>query len=171
MQSKDELLAELADIKSRLAELNTQYQGQWINPDSPDGQEWTRLEGRAGEVVTIVDQMDARQEALERLADDPRNTPEGSPFLTPPPGATRGEDIFDLTTIRTTVSSPEGARHELQERAKRFVDTAHFPHPKANREDCQAHLAGLLATVRHATRRPRAPSPRGRIPGLQPGVR
>lgn len=143
--TKEELLARLTEIKARVAEIDTQYAGQYIDPASADGQEWNALNAEHDEVAKTVAQIEAREERLAALATDPAAT--GDAFNAARPGSVRGNDIFDLSTIRSSVSSPDQARAELHDRAMKAIDVATFPHERADQAKCQEHLERLLATV------------------------
>ena len=145
MKTKEELLARLADIKTRVGEIDQQFAGSYIDPASSDGQEWNSLNTEYDDTTKIVKQMEARENRIAELAKDPANTDEGAGFLTARPGAVRGGDIYDLSTIRSTAASPEQARAELHDRAKRSIDVARFPHDRADQAACKTHVEKLLA--------------------------
>lgn len=143
--TKEELLAELTAAKARVAELNVEYNGQYMDPSSPDGQEWNASNARIDEIQKIVTQMDVREARVKALAEDPNNTEHGSLFNTPAPGAVRGDDIYDLSTIRVSMAEPARARFEMQERAKRAIEVALFPHERADQAKCKEAISRLLA--------------------------
>ena len=72
--SNDELQAKRNDLQSQLG--------------GARGDRRDNLAAAIGAIDQEVAARDQAQEALERLADDPRNTPEGSPYLQPPAGHT-----------------------------------------------------------------------------------
>jgi HK97 family phage major capsid protein len=90
-------------------------------------------------------QLNAREQRLVELESSDANAEAGANFNTNAPGAVRGEDIYDLSTVRMTASSPEGARAEMHERAKRSIDAARFPHQRADEASCKAHVERMLA--------------------------
>jgi HK97 family phage major capsid protein len=146
-RTKEELLARLTAAKAEITGLNEQYQGQYIDPQSTDGSQWNSLNAEVDEITKTVRQMEAREQRIAELATDPANTDEGFSFLAPAPGAVRGKDIYDLSTIRSSVANPEAAQQELNERARRAVDMAHFPHEDADQAKCKEQVERLLATV------------------------
>jgi HK97 family phage major capsid protein len=145
--TKEELLAELTDLKARVAEINTQYGASLIDPESADGQEWNTKNERIDEIQQIVQQLEAREHRIAELASNPENTDRGSLFNTAPPGATRGQDIYDLSTVRSSLMDPEQAATELVERAHRAIDTSRFPHPDVDQAAVKAHLTRLVGTI------------------------
>ena len=57
-------------------------------------------------------------------------------------------DIYDLSTIQSSVANPEGARRELVERAKVALDRdAEFPHPEADQDAVKTHLERMLRRI------------------------
>lgn len=146
-RSKDELLARLTEAKAEITALDQQYQGHYIDPESQDGRKWNELNAEVDELTRTVKQIEARESRIQALATDPNNTSEGFSFLTAAPGAIRGQDVFDLSTVRANASEPHKMRAELQDRAKRAVDMASFPHPEADKEKCQAAIERILANV------------------------
>lgn len=147
MKTKEELLARNTEIKTRVAEIDAQYQGQFLDPASEEGQEWNALNLEYDDNDKITKQMAVREARVAELGKDPKNTDKGASFLTAAPGAVRGDDIYDLSTVRSSASSPEGMRAELQDRAKRAIEAAHFAHQGIGREDAQGHVERMLAVV------------------------
>ena len=146
-RTKQELLSRLTEAKARIAEINEQYQGQYIDPESSDGREWNSLNAEVDQLSKTVKQVEARDHRIAELATNPSNTDEGFSFLTSAPGAVRGQDIYDLSTIRASLADPQAAKLELQERAHRAIDTATFPHEKADQARCKEQVTRILATV------------------------
>lgn len=122
MRTKEEILAEIGDDKSRIREIDAAYQGQYLDPKSDDGREWDERNARVEENSRTVAQLEQREARLRALSDDPKAREEGVSFHTAPASAVRGEDIYDLSTVRSSVSNQEGMRAELKERAKRAVE-------------------------------------------------
>lgn len=143
--TKEELLAEGTSLKVRIGEINTQYEGQYIDPTSPDGKEWNTAMARVEEVEKIVAQIDTREAQIARLASSDKNTEIGATFHTPKSGVARGDDIYDLSTIRMNMADPQAAVHELHERAKRAIEISRFPHENADQAKCQERVDRLLA--------------------------
>ena len=146
-RSKDELLARLTDVKAEVVAINEQYEGQYIDPQSADGERWNALNNEADEIEKTVAQLDARAERVKQLAGEKANTDEGASFLTARPGAMRGQDIYDLSTIRSSLAEPQKARGELNDRARRAIESMTFPGALASREECQAQMEHLLEAV------------------------
>lgn len=142
--TREQLVAQIAEDQARLRELDTAYQGALIDPESADGQEWAERDERIESNQRIIAQMDRRQERLEELAAEPGNREDGANFQTRRPGATRDEDIYDLSTVRSSVSDPSQQGRELRDRAKRMVERKRFPHPSVDQDRAKGQVEALL---------------------------
>ncbi len=135
--------ARLTEIRGRLTEIDTEFAGQALPDDTRS--EWNTLNEELDQTVEVVGELRARQERVESLADKPENREAGASFHTRKSGVVVGDDIYDMTTIRSSVGSPEEATRELHERAKRSIDGAQFADARVRREDAQDHIERLLA--------------------------
>lgn len=143
--TKEELLAERTNLKVRITELDQQYAGAFLDPESTDGQEFNTAMARVEEVDKIVAQLGVREAHVRRLSDSDTNVETGASFHTPKPGVARGEDIYDLSTIRMNMADPTGGKNELHERAKRAIEISRFPHENADQAKCKERVDRLLA--------------------------
>ena len=141
----EELEARQTEISGRLQEIDAEFAGQALPDDSRS--EWNQLNEEQEANAGLLQELRARKERVETLKDVPNAREEGAAFHTPRSGVTRGEDIYDLSTVRASVSSPEQAKSEMRERAMRAVETAVFPHPHADREEAQGQIARLLDSI------------------------
>lgn len=144
---EDELRARLTQIKAEIVAIDEKYEGQYIDPASDDGQRYESLNAEHDQTVKTVGQIESRKARIAQLAKDPSNTDEGEPFLARRPGAVSGNDIYDLSTIRSSVARPEDMKAELHDRAKRAIEGMHFPHDRADRAKCQEAVSRVLASV------------------------
>jgi HK97 family phage major capsid protein len=108
-------------------------------------EEWNRLNAEEKSNNELLSELRARRDRVQSLGQQPGAREPGG-LQTPRSGTARGEDIYDLSTIRASVSNPEEATRELRDRALRAVESAQFPHERANREDVQGHIDRLLST-------------------------
>jgi HK97 family phage major capsid protein len=141
----EELDARQTEIRGRLQEIDNEFAGQALPDDTRD--EWNRLNEEFEANTKLREELRARIERVEALKDDEEHREQGATFHTARPGATREEDIWDLSTVRAMVSNPDEARDEYRDRALRAIEGMRFPHERANREDVQAHLERLLHTT------------------------
>jgi HK97 family phage major capsid protein len=127
MKTKIELLARITELKDRIIELDKQYEGALIDPESQDGKEWNAINAEHDQAQAIVAQMDVRAERVGVISKVAANREEGASFHVGRPGVARGEDIYDLSTIRSSVATPEAARLEMHDRAKAAIEATQFP--------------------------------------------
>jgi HK97 family phage major capsid protein len=138
----EERQARITEIRARQEELNTEFAGQTFSDDART--EFEALAAERAEHDRAIEELEQRRTYLEEQASEPANRESGTSFQTRRSGVARGEDIYDLSTIRSSVSSPQEARHELHERSKRAIETAVFPDDRVRKDHAQAHIERLL---------------------------
>lgn len=138
----EELEARQTEIRSRLQEIDNEHRGQ-VLPDEARS-EWNDLNEELDRNEEQLTELRARRDRIERISGNEANREEGAAFHTSRSGVARGEDIYDLTTIRATVASPDEAVRELGERAKRSLEGASFAHEKADEARSKAAIDRLL---------------------------
>lgn len=137
----EERQARLTEICARQGELDTEFAGMTFTNEARD--EFEALARERVEQLAAVEELEQRHAYLEDQAREAENRESGV-FHTARPGAVRGNDIYDLTTIRSSFSNPDEARRELHDRAKRSIETSTFPGGRVRREDAQEHIERLL---------------------------
>jgi len=137
----DGLEARQTEIKGRLAEIDNEFAGQAL-PDEHRS-EWNELNEEFDRNVGLLEELRARHERIEQVAGTEREE-RGVSFQTRRPGVVTGDDIYDLTTVRSSVGSPEAATRELHDRAKRSIEDAQFGDDRVRREDAQSHIERML---------------------------
>jgi HK97 family phage major capsid protein len=125
-RTKDEILSEIEEDKARVREIDTTYAGQFLADDSDDGKDWAERNKRIDDNQRTVVQIERRERRLVELSGKPENREEGVSFHTSPASAVRGEDIYDLSTVRSSVTDPAQQGKELRDRALRSVESAHI---------------------------------------------
>jgi hypothetical protein len=126
-KTREELVAERDEHRSRLQELDATYAGQYLDPDSDDGKEFAERNepahrhARQDDPAARAARRDGRRYAMS-----PTNREEGATFQTKRSGVARGEDIFDLSTVRSSVTDPLQQGKEMRDRALRAVEAAHI---------------------------------------------
>jgi HK97 family phage major capsid protein len=138
------------EIKARLLELDRAAQGAQL--DEEQREEWNKISEELVRNDKAIEEGVAREQWIKEIAGREDSREHGAQFSTPSPGATRYEDIWDLTTIRSGFASPEGQAREARERAKRAIEGFYFPHPDVQRgiykdADIRGHLERLLNTI------------------------
>ncbi len=148
----EELKARNSEIKGRLKQIDSDGQGRTLGDD--EKAEWNRIFQELEDNKRSIDEMERRKAALDVIAGDEEARESGAQFGVPSARSQAArEDIWDLTTIRTSFNSPEEMVHEAHDRAKRAIEEFVFPHPEIGRRgtvsdaDVKAHLSRLLETT------------------------
>ncbi len=137
----DEYEARQNEIRARLGEIDEQFRGQRLDEDTRT--EWNDLnQERVANDETLAE-LRARQVTLAGLDDDAHTEPAHT-FSTRRSGVARGDDIYDLTTVRSSVSSPEDGLLEMRDRALRSLEAANFDHVAGDDSRIRAHIERLL---------------------------
>jgi len=152
-RSVEELVNVQAEIRGRISELNTEFEGLPFPEEVRN--EVAGLDAEDKEVDRRVGELKVRAEMVERYASDPKRVERmerdlgrytGKPSL-------REQDIYDVRNYRFDPDDWEATRISFEDGAKRAIELARFPHVEGrrdldvNREDIQAHLEMLLHTT------------------------
>jgi HK97 family phage major capsid protein len=136
---------ELDQLESQSVELNRSAEGRRMSDE--EVAKFNELTERAESLTRSVDsakeELRRRQEVIRKFAERKENREPGAEFQTPRPGATRGNDIYDLSSIQVRMDDPTSGLSELRSRAKRSVEEAEFP-VHIEREQAQAHIESLI---------------------------
>jgi hypothetical protein len=150
----EERQARITEIRARQEELDTEFRGQTF-PDEQRAEFETLAAERVEHDEAIVE-LEQRSQYLHEEAARPESREAGASFQTRRPGTVVGEDIYDLTTIRSNFTNPHQMRTELRDRALRAVETASFPilqkkrDLKVNHEDIQGHVQSVIERTQEA---------------------
>lgn len=131
-----------SELKGEIQALDAEYAGQELPGEARE--RWNEKNTELESTRKLIDELKARSARVAELSHKPENVEEGTfePFNT---HVDRRGDIYDLSTIRSSVANPEGAKGEMVERALTAVDRdAHFPHERADQDQNKAHLERLL---------------------------
>jgi HK97 family phage major capsid protein len=150
----EEFEARQEEIRARIEELNTEHAGQAFPEQART--EWEDLNEERDENARLIEELKVRRSRIEELSKDPEHRDEPPQFHTGRPGVTRGEDIWDLSTIRSIASNPQQAAEEMEDRSKRAIDGFKFPITenksiRVNREDCQTRMEQVLFSTQQET--------------------
>jgi HK97 family phage major capsid protein len=148
LRSIEELLSYKKELLQRAEELEEEFRGLPL----PDDQraEFAELKQTVDEIDKRVEELRARLAFIKTQAADERHAePEQKAeraFQTRTPGAPTSEgDVFDLSTVRASVSDPAAATRELHDRALRALELATFPDERIRKEDAQGHVERLMS--------------------------
>lgn len=142
MATLDELRSDLGEAESRLREIDAEFSGQPLPEEKRD--EWNRLNEDVEEKKQLIGELEARQARVKELSGEPRGTEAGFNVA---PERTRGKDIYDLSTIRSSMASPEAAARELKDRAKEAIERGDYRAEMVSPEDAQSNAERLLERV------------------------
>ena len=141
-RSVEELASYQTEIRSRLAELDSEFVGLPFTEEARD--EFAKLKETNDEIEKRVSELKARAKVLEETA-----TREGSremvSFNTPRPGVVRGDDIYDISRIRTGLDGPD--KDQMTDLALRSIETSVFPSDRRTgitADDLRGRVEGLL---------------------------
>jgi len=139
----DELRAQLEKARARVHEINAEHAGEYLDPESPDGQEWNRCNEEIDQLEKTITQCEAREERVRALAEEPTAREAG--FQTRKQRV-RGEEIYDLSTLRTSASSSEEEVRQMRDRAKEAIERGEYPAGHLSEEEAKANAERLLKT-------------------------
>lgn len=137
----DEIRARLDEVKSRLKEIDTKHHGEAL-PEELRA-EFKSLVNEKKELIRLDEELEARRRVVEEEAENEENRELGFQVKKP---RIRGEEIYDLSTIRTSAASPEGMVREMRERAEEAIEHGAYPAESVSKEDAQANVERLLKT-------------------------
>lgn len=139
----EELEARQTEIRSRIAEIDVEYRGQAF-PDEAKA-EWNDLNDELDSNDALIGELRARMERVSALANDTERTERPAPARRPRIGGSRApENPFDLAEYRKRSHSVEDQAALMKEGAMRALESAQFPHDRANREDQQENIERLI---------------------------
>jgi len=137
--SIEEHEAELTELRARVQEIDTEYAGAAL-PDDVRA-EWNEANGNIEAKVELLAELRARAARIKDLAPDPTHAERGATFNV---GRTGTEDIWDVAAVRSASRSDEQATGMYRDNALRAVESMHFPHSEANREEAQGQVEKLV---------------------------
>jgi HK97 family phage major capsid protein len=160
--SIEELEQRQNEIEGLLKQIDQEFAGQII-PEEERGT-WNELCEERDANDALLDELRARMRTIEKFAANPDNLERGTEFNdlafhTARPGAVRGDDIYDTSTIRADLfSSPEKMRDESVDRAQRAIETAVIPILDSKKASnvcdearAKSHMERLIHHTREAT--------------------
>jgi HK97 family phage major capsid protein len=143
LRSTDELQARESEIRTRLEQIDSEHAGEAL-PD-PVREEWNQLNAERDELKKTIDELETRKARIEELSGK-GNGEAGAHFHVARSGVPRGEDVFDLSTVRASATDPATAGAELRDRARRALDMARLRHPDVDearaKRNVEAHIDG-----------------------------
>jgi HK97 family phage major capsid protein len=131
--------ADLAALKSRAGEIDTQYAGQAMPDDTRA--EWDAVNIEIEDKKDLISELEARTARIADLSAEKAHAERGAHFHVAPERVT---DMYDIAGMRSNSRTDDDFRKQLRDNSLRAVESWHFPHENANREDAQTHIDRLL---------------------------
>lgn len=152
MSKIDEVRQRLEDIKSRMVEINEEYDGVALPEELRS--EFETLQTEKDDTVRLIEELEVRSAWVKDNAQDESRTERlGDGLQVRRPGSVSGNDIWDLSTLRSSpLSDSDELRTEVLDRSKRAIETMQVPHPRITRERAQEHVSGLIERNEEAAR-------------------
>src|SRR5262245_54104129 len=122
----EELRLRLKEKKERVEEINFEFSGQRFTDEVRA--EWNELNADIDELEETINEVEARDERIRRNAEDEAKVEKIEMPQVARPGVVKGEDIYDMSTLRRSWDDPSVEGRELHDRALRAIDQAVFPH-------------------------------------------
>lgn len=137
---------EIEETREAIKALDDEYSTQPFPEDKRA--RWNELNENLERQEKELEELKQRKERLNVLTGDGKARMEDEhSFQIRRAGVARGDDIYDLSTVRASITSPEQTGMELRDRAMRSLEKARFAHPHADQEQCRSHVAHLLDTI------------------------
>lgn len=140
----EELRAARDDLKTQVAEIDAEYAGDRFPEDVKT--RWNTLNGEIDDHESRIDELEARSKRVEELANDPAHREREQDFTTRRSDSVRGDNIYDLSTVRRSYDDPETEGRELRDRALKAIETMRPKHPDVSKEEAQKNVERLLDT-------------------------
>lgn len=132
----------IKQIDARLAELDAEFDNLPMTDEARE--EWNSLNGERDQQAVAVRELKARKGRMRQLSEQPSATETARGVEAPAFVKSHGDDIYDLTRIRTASRSQEDHKTRLHDNAKRAIERAAFPEFAGRRETVQEHVERLL---------------------------
>lgn len=147
----EELHAHLGEVKERTQELDAEFAGRMFTPEAQE--EYDKLKVERSETEKLIAHLEERKAYAESLVGDDAHTERSFEPKTFNVKVDRGNDIYDLSTIRGDAGNPDKMGDELRDRALRAVEQGNY----RGRKDKEAAMSGAERLLRESD------SPDGKI--------
>jgi HK97 family phage major capsid protein len=150
LRSVEELTNHEGDLANQIATLDKEYEGKPFDEEAREKD--AALKDERAEAKRRIVEFSARRKYVESMASagSVEHVEDISRLM--PKASAREANIYDLSTVRSSLSNPEAASEELNDRAKRAIELARFPQAE-DRSEAQEHVSKLLGEDGVAARR------------------
>jgi HK97 family phage major capsid protein len=141
----DERVQRQAEIRTRLAEMDAEYNGS-VLPDEQQ-EEWDRISTEFDVHTVAVRAATARSNRIAALASTDGSTETGTPFHTPNVIARKSaENIYDLTALRRDARNMDDLARGMRDNALRAVELNHYD-SSSDETEARSNVDRLLRRV------------------------
>lgn len=133
----------LAEVRSRMNEIDSEFAGKALPEELRS--EFEDLVSERKELERLDAELSARKQAIEDAAE--RDEAIEAPMVRKP--RARGEEVYDLSTVRASVNNPAEAVREMKERAKYAIESGNFVASSVGTEEAQRNALELIEKKDH----------------------
>lgn len=137
----EEIASRQGEITARMQELDTEFAGASMPEDQRN--EFKELAEEREQLKVLAKELEARRELIEAAADKPEAREAGFQIRKE---RVRGDDIYDLSTVRASVTSPESAVREMKDRAKFAIEQGDFASESIDPDEARSNAERLLTS-------------------------
>lgn len=137
----EEIAARLSEIRDRMTELDKEFAGAAM-PEA-ERNEFKELHDERSGLEKLENELRVRRELIEEAADEPESREAGFQVRKP---RTRGSEIYDLSTVRSSVTNPDEAVKEMKERAKYAIEHGAFASSAIDPDEARTNALRLIET-------------------------
>jgi len=138
----EEIQARLDEIRGRLKDIDTEYAGKALTEEARG--EFEDLVSEREEMERLDKELRARREQIEVAS--VKETSREAGFQIKKERA-RGSEVYDLSTVRSSVNNPEEAHREMRDRAKYAIEQGNYAAGSVSKEDAQDNAERLLEKI------------------------
>jgi HK97 family phage major capsid protein/HK97 family phage prohead protease len=148
MDTIEELVARQEEIKTELKEIASENRAKVLSAE--DQGRWDAFEEEFDNLEARINAESARQERLQRFADNDTNkvpgvTADTGTFVTARTGRdTTPEDPFDVAAYHGRARDQQHMMKLIGDGARRAIETFNYPHPNADKDTVNTHIEMVL---------------------------
>jgi HK97 family phage major capsid protein/HK97 family phage prohead protease len=147
--TRDERRSRITELETWVRETNETYADDAM-PDEVR-LDWDKNNDELDQHRKVVKELETRERRVAEVAKQSENVERESMWDSPRPAQFHQinrmseAEVFDLNTVtRTSALNPEQMHREFNDRARRALEFASFPHERADQDASKAHVEQLL---------------------------
>lgn len=135
----EQIEARKVEIRDRLTEIDKEHEGASLPEDVK--REFEELVSERQELEKLADELRVRKEQVEAASSKEEAREAGFQVRKP---RVRGEEVYDLSTVRSSVANPQEAVREMRDRAKFAIEQGNFASESVDADEARANAERLL---------------------------